>query len=465
MSVSHLSNAVPRPTTYALETLVAKYDGRVPRYTSYPTAVQFTPSITAETYRGWLARLPATDPVSIYLHVPFCARLCWFCGCNTRVVNKHAPVSAYVDHLVDEIDLLAAALPRRLPANAVHLGGGSPNMLSPQELATLFGRLREVFRFDADLEVAAELDPASLTREWVQAAARQGLSRASLGVQNLDPVVQKAVNRMETFEEVAQAVAWLRGVEVRSVNIDLMYGLPYQTTANTLATLDGVLKLAPERIALFGYAHVPWMKAHQQLIEESALPGPVARLDQSEAAAERLVAEGYVRVGLDHFALPTDELARAQRDGRLRRNFQGYTTDTAGALLGLGASAISALPQGFVQNISAETGWRKAVTEGELPVARGVAVTDDDLLRGEIIERLMCDLEVDLAAVCRQYRRNLSDLAEERGRLAPFVQDGLIQVEGARIVVTELGRLTVRSVCAVFDRYLAPEAGRHAKAL
>ena len=465
MTVSHPSGVMPRPTTSALETLVARYDGRAPRYTSYPTAVQFTPAVNADTCRGWLSELSFADPVSLYLHVPFCARLCWFCGCNTRAVNRHAPVRAYVDHLIAEIDLLADALPGQLPANAIHLGGGSPNMLAPDELAAIFDRLGGVFAFRPDLEVAAELDPASLSRDWVQAAARQGLSRASLGVQNLDPAVQRAVNRIESFEEVAQAVAWLREVEVRSVNIDLMYGLPHQTTANTLATLDRMLSLRPERIALFGYAHVPWMKAHQQLIDEQALPGPMARLEQSEAAAERLVSEGYARIGLDHFALPADDLARAQREGRLRRNFQGYTTDTAGTLLGLGASAISALPQGLVQNIGAEAGWRAAVMARDLPVARGVALTDDDLFRGEIIERLMCDLEVDLAAVCARYRRPMTDLTEERARLAAFATDGLIELVGARIVVSELGRLAVRSVCAVFDRYLAPEAGRHAKAL
>lgn len=460
-----MPTAIPRPTTYALESLVAKYDGRAPRYTSYPTAVQFTPAVTAETYHGWLAALDPADPVSVYLHIPFCARLCWFCGCNTRAVNNHQPVRDYIGYLMAEIDVLGAALPGRLPANAFHLGGGSPNMLSPRDLRLVFGELRRVFAFEADLEVAAELDPASLTRDWVQAAAELGLSRASLGVQNLDPQVQKAVNRIESFEEVAQAVEWLREAEVRSVNIDLMYGLPHQTSANTLATLDHILRLQPDRVALFGYAHVPWMKAHQQLIDERALPGPVARLDQSEAAAERLVAEGYVRIGLDHFALPADELCRAQIDGRLRRNFQGYTTDGAGTLLGLGASAISSLPQGYVQNISQEVGWRAAVSRGELPIARGVGVTDDDLFRGEIIERLMCDLEVDLHKVCARYRRPPSDLAEERERLVPFAHDGLIRWEGDRILVTELGRLAIRSICAVFDRYFAPEAGRHAKAL
>jgi oxygen-independent coproporphyrinogen-3 oxidase len=459
------SIAGPRPTTFALETLVAKYDGRAPRYTSYPTAVQFSSAVTAQTYRDWLAALAPANPVSIYLHIPFCARLCWFCGCNTRAVNRHEPIGDYVDHLLSEIDMLSEALPSRLPANAVHLGGGSPNMLRPEELAAIFGRLRKTFRLSDEAEISAELDPSSLTWAWVKAAADQGLTRASLGVQNLDPQVQAAVNRIESFEQVAQAVTWLREADIRSINLDLMYGLPHQTTANTLATLDQLLGLRPARIALFGYAHVPWMKAHQQLIDEAALPGPVARLEQSEAAAERLVSEGYVRIGLDHFALPTDELAWAQVKGRLHRNFQGYTTDTASALLGLGASAIGSLPQGFVQNASQELAWRAAVSKGELPIARGVGLTDDDLFRSEIIERLMCDLRVDLDAICARHRRPLSDLTVEQARLQDFVGDGLIEMSGARVVVTELGRLAIRSICAVFDRYFAPQASRHAKAL
>lgn len=461
---SHTAEFV-RPTAFAIETLVAKYDGRAPRYTSYPTAVQFTPEVTADTYRRWLADLPASDPVSLYLHIPFCSRLCWFCGCNTRAINRHEPVGDYVQHLLAEIALLEKALPGTLPAEAIHFGGGTPNMLAGDELDAIFTALRRVFRFTQDVEVAAELDPASLTRDWVMAAASHGFSRASLGVQNLDPAVQAAVNRIETFEQVSSAIGWLREAKVRSVNIDLMYGLPHQTTANTLATLDRILSLRPERVALFGYAHVPWMKAHQQLIDEKALPGPAARLEQSEAAAERMVDEGYVRIGLDHFALPDDDLAVAQAQGRLRRNFQGYTTDMAGTLLGLGASAIGNLPQGYVQNIAAELGWRAAVAKGELPVARGVAITDEDLFRGEIIERLMCDLEVDLDAVCARHLRPTHELDEERAALEPFRQDGLLRMDGGRVIVSETGRLVIRSICAVFDRYFAPEAGRHSKAL
>lgn len=457
--------ALATARAHELADLVAKYDGRAPRYTSYPTALQFTPQVDEATYRAWLADLPAQDPVSLYVHVPFCARLCWYCGCNTRAVNRHEPIGEYVQLLMTESRLLQAALPGRLRASAIHFGGGTPNMLSPDELSAIIGRLDEMFEPMAGREVAAELDPSSLTRDWVEAAARLGLNRASLGVQNLDPTVQAAVNRASSFEEVAAAVGWLRDAGVRSINLDLMYGLPHQTTSNTLATVEAVLRLRPERIALFGYAHVPWMKTHQRLIDEGTLPWPAARLEQAEAAAERLEAEGYVRIGLDHFARGDDEMARALAAGRLHRNFQGYTTDAAGTLLGLGASAIGRLPQGYVQNVTQELGWRVAVQTDQLPIARGVAVTDDDCFRGEIIERLMCDLAVDLEAVCKRHGRRASELSDAVNRLAPFVADGLVRLAGQRLEIVGAGRLVVRSICAAFDTHFEPAAQRHSKAL
>lgn len=445
--------------------LIAKYDGRAPRYTSYPTAVQFSQAVTAATYRAWLSALQPAEAVSLYLHIPFCDRLCWYCGCNTRAINNRKPIGDYVQLMLRELDMLAAALPGRMTASAVHLGGGTPNMLSAPELEAIFGALRRAFKLAPDSEIAAELDPAVLTRDWVQAAASHGLTRASLGVQNLDPTVQAAVNRHDTLEEIQAGIGWLRAAGVRSINLDLMYGLPNQTLGNTLATLDAILPLRPERLALFGYAHVPWMKAHQKLIHEDALPGAAARLEQSEAAAERLHAEGYVQIGLDHFALPTDELAEAAVEGRLHRNFQGYTTDTAGTLLGLGASAIGSLPQGFVQNATQEMAWRAAVAGSDLPIARGVAVTEEDRFRGEIIERLMCDFEVDLAAICARHNRSISELATAIARLEDFERDGVARHDGGRVMITDPGRFLVRSVCAVFDAYLDADAQRHAKAI
>ncbi|MFP5449636.1 MAG: oxygen-independent coproporphyrinogen III oxidase [Alphaproteobacteria bacterium] len=445
--------------------LIAKYDGRAPRYTSYPTAVQFTPDVDEAVYRAWLSALPTTTPVSVYLHIPFCARLCWYCGCNTRAVTRHEPVRDYVDLLMAELSLLEQALPGKMTVGDIHLGGGTPNMLSVEELATIFGNLRRAFHVSEDAEIAAELDPAVLSRDWVRAAAYHGLSRASLGVQNLAPEVQRAVNRQERFEDIAECVDDLRQAGVKSVNLDLMYGLPHQTTRNTLSTLDAVLTLRPERLALFGYAHVPWMKSHQKLLDEAALPGPAERLEQSQAAAERLKAEGYVQIGLDHFALPDDALAKAATDGGLHRNFQGYTTDTAGTLLGLGASAIGTSPGGYVQNITQELGWRHAVADGRLPIARGVAVTDEDRFRADIIERLMCDFAVDLVAACDRHGRKLAELDGSIARLQDFIADGLAVWDGQVLAVTPRGRMLVRSICALFDAYLAPDAQRHAKAI
>jgi len=461
MPLALAADAGVRPTAK----LIAKYDGRAPRYTSYPPATQFSAQIDAQTYGLWLHDLPVEQAVSLYVHIPFCARLCWYCGCNTRAVNRHEPVGDYVRLLLDEIALLGAALPGRLPVGAIHFGGGTPNMLSTGEIDAIFDRLGEVFALTADVDVAVEMDPAVLTHDWVRAAAGRGMNRASLGVQNLTPEVQAAVNRRDTFEHIADCVAWLREARVGSVNIDLMYGLPHQTTANTLSTLDQLLTLRPERLALFGYAHVPWMKSHQQLIDEAALPDAQARLDQSETAAERLAAEGYVRIGLDHFALPEDPMAKAQAAGTLRRNFQGYTTDPAVTLLGMGASAIGCLPQGFVQNAAHELTWRAAVKEGRLPIARGVAVDAEDRFRAEIIERLMCDFYVDLAAVCARHGRAFSDLAQDVSRLAPFIADGLAQIRDGRIEILPAGQLLARSIAAVFDAYFSAESQRHARAI
>lgn len=448
------------------DALIEKYDGRAPRYTSYPTAVQFTPEVTPEDYAGWLRSLPDDEAVSLYIHVPFCSRLCWYCACNTRAVNTHGPVAAYVLYLERELLTVHKALGRRrLRVASVHFGGGTPNMLRPIEFRSIMAALSAGFRFAGSLEVAAELDPEILTREWVATASVNGLSRASLGVQNLDRKVQAAVNRIEAIDHIADCVRWLRDGGVSSINMDLMYGLPHQTVANTLATVDSLMTLRPDRISLFGYAHVPWMKPHQKLIEEAALPGASERLDQFDAAAERLASEGYVRIGMDHFALPEDDLCLAQAEGRLHRNFQGYTTDTAGVLIGMGPSAIGSLPQGYVQNAGQERDWRKALDQDQLPVAKGVALSADDRLRAEIIERLMCDFAVDLGEVCARDGRSPRKLVHEIASLETFAADGLVELDGYRVQVTEAGRLVVRSICAVFDVYFRAAEGRHSRAL
>ena len=453
------------PPLASRASLIARHSGQAPRYTSYPTAVQFSEAVGADTYRQWLGALDAAQPVSLYLHIPFCTRLCWYCGCNTRAVNRHEPIASYVDALMAELGLLRAALPAAMRVGAIHFGGGSPNLLSTDELDIIFGGLRGAFRLEPDVEIAAELDPATLTEDWVRAAGDHGLTRASLGVQNLSPQVQEAVNRVESPHDISRAVAWLRAAGVGSINLDLMYGLPHQTVENTIATLDQVLTLRPDRLAVFGYAHVPRFKAHQRLIEEEALPDAAARMDQMEAVRRRLAREDYVAIGMDHFALPEDDLAVAQAEGRLRRNFQGYTSDPSRVVLGLGASAIGETPFGFIQNEPLELAWRAALGRGELPVRRGVATTPDDRFRGEIIERLMCDLQADLPAICERHGVSVHALAPELRQLAVFVDEGLIFLDDARIQLTPGGREFLRPICAVFDRYFEPESGRHSRAV
>ena len=445
--------------------LIAKYDGRVPRYTSYPTAPHFHEGVDTETYARWLAALPDEAPLSLYLHVPFCDTLCWFCGCHTTVVNRPEPVSAYLEVLLAEIDLVGAAIggPRRVVH--LHLGGGSPTMLHPAEVERLFAALRARFELDPAGEIAIEVDPRGLSRETVEALGRAGLNRASIGVQALDPKVQAAVNRTQPFEATARAIEWLRAAGVRGVNMDLMYGLPHQTVDGTAETMRRILSLAPDRVALFGYAHVPWMKRHQRLIDEAALPDAESRWRQFEAAAAELDAAGYVRIGLDHFARPDDGLARAWRAGRLRRNFQGYTDDQARALIGLGASAIGELPQGYVQNIVRTPDYAEAVRNGRLATARGVMLGDEDRLRRAVIERLMCDMAVDLEAVCARHGAAPEVFTAELESLAPMRADGVVAVDGWRISVAEAARPLLRTVCAAFDAYLVAGETRHALAV
>lgn len=440
-------------------------EARAPRYTSYPSAVQFSAQIGEAEERQWLAGLAVDEPVSLYVHVPFCRRLCWYCGCNTRAVNRPEPVTDYTTELAREIRLVSQAIGQTLAASALHLGGGSPDSLSLDDLDRLFLAIRSAFDLTPDATLAAELDPAHVSPMWIARAARHGLNRASLGVQTFSPAVQLATNRLQSFETVADIVSSLRGAGIGSINLDLMYGLPRQTTGDVLTSIEQALSLAPERLAVFGYAHVPWMKSHQRLIQTEDLPGPAERLDQAEAAAARLIAAGYVQIGLDHFALPTDEMAKAHAERRLRRNFQGYTTDQATTLIGLGASSISRLPQGFVQNHASVNMWRNEIAAGRLPAARGVAFAGDDILRGEAIERLMCEGRVDLRALCAWHGLGLDKLDSVWDWLAGFERQGLVQVSGCDVHLTEPGRPFVRTVCTAFDRYFTPEAGRHAAAV
>ncbi len=438
--------------------LLAKYDRPVPRYTSYPTAPHFHAGIGADDYQGWLAELPRDARLSLYLHVPFCRELCWYCGCHTTVARRYQPIAEYRDLLLRELDLVGATLGGPRPVGHIHFGGGTPTMLAPHDLRTLGERVHRRFEVLADAEVAVEIDPRRLERATIEALAAIGVNRASLGVQDVNPEVQRAINRWQPFAVVERAVDGLRAAGIRGVNLDLMYGLPHQTEACVLRTVEAALRLAPERVALFGYAHVPWMKRHQRLIDEAALPAARERAAQLELAAARLSDAGYVAIGLDHFALPDDDLAIALREGRLHRNFQGYTTDAAPALIGLGVSAIGSLPQGYVQNAAAVPDYREALRAGRLPTVRGIEVSEEDRLRRSIIERLMCDLAVDLSGATGRF-------ASELEALAPLAADGLVEIRDQVIRVPPAARALVRAVCAVFDGYLARGVARHSRAV
>ena len=445
--------------------IASKYDLRVPRYTSYPTAPHFGPQVDADVYRGWLAALDPAADLSLYFHVPFCESLCWFCGCHTKIVRRYEPVANYLETLFEELDLVADILPARFRVRHVHWGGGSPTMLQPDDWRRAADRLNARFDIASDAEIAVEMDPRTATEDSVAALAQVGVNRASIGVQDFDPAVQSAINRVQPFEVTARVIDWLRGHGIGDINMDLMYGLPHQTLAGVVSMADKAVSLRPNRIAVFGYAHVPWMKTHQRLIPEDALPGADDRWEQFGGISDRLVAAGYVAVGLDHFALPKDSLAVALADGLLRRNFQGYTVDPAAALLGIGASAIGVLPQGYAQNAAPLHAWRKAVEAGQPSVTRGVPLGWEDKIRGVVIERLMCDFYVDLAAECRRNQVPPDYFSPELEALSPLIADGIVELDGARISVTAQGQPLVRIVAALFDSYITAGAERHARAV
>ncbi len=405
------------------------------------------------------------EELSLYFHIPFCAEMCWFCACNTRVVKRYDPVRDYLETLLDEIDLVADALPARFRARHLHWGGGSPTILKGEDWDRTFERLRGRFEITADAELAVELDPRTTTEDYVATLAATGVNRASIGVQDFHAQVQEAINRIQPFEVTERVVRWLRAHGIERVNMDLIYGLPHQTTERVVDMVDRAVSLKPARVALFGYAHVPWMKTHQKMIDETTLPDAEQRWEQCEAVAARLTGAGYVAVALDHFALPDDDLAMAFREGRLHRNFQGYTTDLAKVMIGFGASAIGALPQGYVQNETANRAYAKAVAAGDLAVTRGFQMEPEDRLRGEIIERLMCDLAVDLDKVCSGHGAQAAHFEDEIGKLVVLCEEGLVEINGRRISMTDQGRPLVRLVASTFDTYLAGGKARHSAAV
>jgi oxygen-independent coproporphyrinogen III oxidase len=435
----------------------------VPRYTSYPTAPNFSAAVDAEVYRSWLASLPGEAALSLYLHVPFCRELCHYCGCHTKATLRDEPIIAYAQRLADEIALIASHTGQRRVTH-IHWGGGTPSILDTRQLQFIADKLARHFDLSAIREHAIELDPRYLTRDLAKALRDIGVNRASLGVQDFSAHVQEAAGRIQPFETVRSAVDILNEFGIDRINIDLMYGLPKQTVADVQRTVGLAHSLAPQRVAVFGYAHVPWFRPQQRLIKDADLPTSPQRLAQAEAAHDTLVQFGYRPVGLDHYAKPDDKLVA--KGGRVLRNFQGYTDDDADALVGLGASAIGRLPQGFAQNAPAVGNYSRAIAEGKLATVKGIALSDDDRLRGQIIERLMCDMAVDLDAIADESGFDVAtDFSDELNALQPYQENGSVLIEGHRIQITDKGRPYMRLVASAFDTYLAQAKSRHSVAV
>lgn len=430
-----------------------------PRYTSYPTAPHFSSALGESQVRDWLGALSGGDTLSAYIHVPYCRSLCWYCGCNTYAARKSEPIRDYVDLLLQEIDLVAAASGASRMVE-IQWGGGTPNILNAEQFGCVIERLGQRFDLSGVSHHAMEIDPRHIDKAKAVAYAAGGVNRASLGVQDLNAHVQAAIGRVQSVDVVRRALDHLRKAGIAAINIDLMYGLPHQTVDDLLWTIETVVAMRPDRIALFGYAHVPWFKKRQRLIPEAALPGAADRFAQAAAARDALEAAGYIAIGIDHYARESDDLAKAALASALTRSFQGYVVEHADALIGFGASAISTYPQGYAQNLSEPGTWGRAVAEGHLPIARGHALQGDDDVRRRLIMQIMCDFAGDLApmggaAACRA----------EIAALRPMIEDGFVAIEGDKLLVSEEGRPFCRLVARAFDTYAGGAPARHSKAI
>ncbi len=440
------------------------FDARVPRYTSYPTAPQFGPGVGPERMGEWIRAIPEGSAVSLYLHVPFCRRLCWFCACRTQGTTSDAPVIAYVRTLTAELALLKANLPRGVRLQRLHWGGGTPTLLTPDAIGELAGAVFATVPPAEGMEFSVEIDPSEVDDARLDALAAAGMNRASIGVQDFDPEIQRTIGREQSYELTAQVVRAIRARGVASLNADILFGLPHQTRGRIAASVRQLLSLEPDRVALYGYAHVPWMSRRQALIPTEALPGPEERLALFEAARELFLRAGHVEIGIDHFALPGDGLARAAAEGRLRRNFQGYTDDTVEVLIGLGASAISRFPQGYAQNAPATGKYTEAIRAGRLATARGHAFAGEDRLRARIIEALMCDFAVGRAELLRGYDTTPGRL-EDLFRSAAAAFPGMVAVDATGFRILPQGRPLARMVARAFDAYDPTHVKQHATAI
>ncbi len=436
--------------------LLEKYSKPGPRYTSYPTAPYFN-EVFGE--QAWLEELQKTQSsgrdLSLYVHVPFCDTLCYYCGCNMVATKNYTKATAYLEYLFKEIDRMAVLTAPDRTVRQIHWGGGTPTYLHPDDIRRLFAHLSSQFKVGVDAEIGCEVDPRELTREHVIALAESGFNRLSLGVQELQDDVQQAVNRVQSESLIREVYGWMREAGIQSINMDLMVGLPHQTVAGFSETLDKIIDMAPDRLAVFSYAHVPWMKKHQKLIQESDLPDLPTRIALQQRLLEKLNQAGYVYIGMDHFAKPGDELVKAQQSKTLYRNFQGYTTHKDCDIYAFGVSAISQTEEVYVQNAKNLAEYQNLIGKGALATERGLRITLDDRIRRDAIVTIMSDLELDKAQFSRQWKIEFDTyFAEAIADLAEMQADGLIEINPALIRVTETGRMFLRNIAMCFDAYL-----------
>ena len=428
------------------------FDAKVPRYTSYPPANHFQQGTGSRNQASWLRAVPAESEISVYIHIPFCKRLCWFCACRTQGTKTLRPVDAYVEFLKKEISAVRAELPENLRMSRLHLGGGTPTILSAQTMQNLLESVFDAFDLAADFEFSVEMDPTEVTDELMETLVRFGMNRASVGVQDFDPKVQKAIGRLQSLKETHHVVNFLRDQGVRSLNLDLLYGLPHQTVATFARTLEHVFDMQPDRLAIYGYAHVPWMSKRQVLIKSEDLPAPEARLALAEMTHQKFTENGYLPIGIDHFALPSDSLSSAVERGRLRRNFQGYTDDQSETLIGIGASAISRFQQGYVQNATATSAYQERIAAGGLSGHKGYHMSDQDQLIALAVEDLMCRFTFREKALCAAFPEFAGTIHSIAIRLMGRFPD-IFFISDSGLEMREEARPLVRIIASFVDEF------------
>jgi len=441
--------------------LIKKYDKPGPRYTSYPTAPHFNESFTHENYIDEITKTNQGNnlpDLSLYFHLPFCDTLCYFCGCNMIVTRNRDRIRNYVKYLKLEIDLIRSRLSSERKVAQLHWGGGTPTHLNPDEITDLSSHIHTHFDFNPDAETGCEIDPRELTREHLAALKNGGFNRISMGVQDFNEKVQKAVNRIQPEDLTRQVVAWVREMGFESINLDIMYGLPFQSSDTFEKTVDKVIDINPDRIALFNFAYVPWLKKHQSLIKPDDLPTAEEKLNTLKMSIEKLTDAGYVFIGMDHFAKPEDELAVALREKKLYRNFQGYSTHAGADLYAMGATSISQFGRVYAQNYKKEKKYLAALDKNILPTARGYYLSDDDMLRRRVITKLMCDFELDFNSIENEFDIDFETYFNwGLGNLKEMIADDLVVIENRSLKVTPMGRMLIRNIAINFDGYIERE--------